>query len=127
VLYLLTGYRGFESLLLRSGNSSFAGKMQGQRRGSGLLPALTTPTGTPTQPDGVIATVPHAEDSLSWRQDRVKWFLRNRAVNVPTIASSGTIDAEKRLQYRRVWSSVPVATGLDLSGILHMDFREFNF
>ena len=47
----LTGYRGFESLLLRSESATFAGKTRNPRSGSGFLPALTTPTGTPTRPE----------------------------------------------------------------------------
>src|SRR5918997_1020370 len=45
----LTGYRGFESLLLRSESATFAGTTQNPRSGPGSLPALTTPTGTPTR------------------------------------------------------------------------------
>jgi hypothetical protein len=51
VLYLLTGYRGFESLLLRFEKALFAGKTLGQESGPDFLPALTTPTSTPTQPN----------------------------------------------------------------------------
>ena len=55
MLYLSTGYRGFESLLLRSGSAVFAGRTQWQGNEPGATPALTTPTSTPTRPEYPLA------------------------------------------------------------------------